>query len=59
MDKVTREEAAQSLGVNIRTIDSFLKRGLLTKYTRPGTDLVRVSKKEIENFWVANPKEEK
>jgi hypothetical protein len=49
---LTRQEAAARLKVTLRTIDNYVKRGWLTGYRNPKTDIVRISEKEISNFFL-------
>jgi excisionase family DNA binding protein len=48
---LTRKEAAELLKVNIRTVDNLIKRGVLKKYKHPNLDVVRVSAKEVNDFF--------
>jgi excisionase family DNA binding protein len=53
---VTRHEAAQIVGVNVRTIDSYIKRGLLVTYHRKGMNTIRLRRSDLEEFLTWHPK---
>ena len=53
---VTRHEAARILGRNVRTVDSYIKRGLLVTYHRKGMNTIRLRRADLEEFLIWHPK---
>jgi excisionase family DNA binding protein len=53
----TREEAAKFLGVHVRTVDSYIKRGLLVAFQPKGTNLTRIHINELKAFLANDPKD--
>jgi excisionase family DNA binding protein len=49
---MTIDEAADALGCHYTTVQSYLAKGALTKYSNPATNRVLLSRKEVANFFV-------
>lgn len=47
-DYLTRQEAADILGISLPTLDKYTKKGILTKYQLENTDLYRYRRSDIE-----------
>lgn len=51
---LSRADVADELGVNLRTVDNYIARGILPAY-RVGGHLVRIKRADLEAFISANP----
>jgi predicted site-specific integrase-resolvase len=49
-DGITREEAAERLGVSLATLDRYLRRRLLTRYRSDITNRVEIDPDEVEHL---------
>lgn len=54
---LTRDDVAKILGVNVRTVDRYIKEDLLRAFQPPGTNLTRVHPAALEAFLANRPKE--
>jgi excisionase family DNA binding protein len=50
--ELTRAEAAQSFGLNPRTIDRLIKDGTLPAYRIKGTRVIRIKRSDLETLLV-------
>jgi len=55
---LTREDVANYLGVNVRTVDRYIKEGRLVAFQPKGTNLTRIHPTELEAFLANRPKAE-
>lgn len=49
-ERISRDEAAQRLGVSIATLDRYLADGLLTRHKNKITKRVQLDAAEVENL---------
>jgi predicted site-specific integrase-resolvase len=58
-DRISREDAAATLGVTVLTLDRYLKAGLISREKNPITRRVWLSRREVEKFRAARDGEDK